>query len=74
MSTAALFCVETDSLNRLISYNNVWGYTTSPLNRLTSSGGSSGGESALLAMRGAPFGVGTDSASFLAFSQDCDTC
>jgi amidase len=42
------------------SYNNVWGYTTNPWNRKTSSGGSSGGEGALLAMKGSPLGVGTD--------------
>lgn len=55
------------------SYNNVWGYTLNPWNRKTSSGGSSGGEGALLAMKGAcrlrlrnanvagsPLGVGTD--------------
>ncbi len=41
------------------SYNNVWGYTTNPLNRNLSSGVSSGGESALLAMKGAPIGVGS---------------
>lgn len=40
--------------------NNVFGRTTNPLNRLTSSGGSSGGESALIAFRGSPLGVGTD--------------
>lgn len=34
------------------SYNNVWGYTSNPFNRKTSSGGSSGGESALLALKG----------------------
>lgn len=34
------------------SYNNVWGYTCNPYNRNCSSGGSSGGESALLAMKG----------------------
>jgi len=34
------------------SYNNVWGYTKNPWNRKTSSGGSSGGEGALLAMKG----------------------
>lgn len=42
------------------SYNNVWNYTCSPWNRNTSSGGSSGGEGALLAMKGSPLGVGTD--------------
>ncbi|DAA73110.1 TPA_exp: General amidase GmdB [Trichophyton benhamiae CBS 112371] len=40
--------------------NNVFGRTTNPFNRLTSSGGSSGGESALIAFRGSPLGVGTD--------------
>jgi len=34
------------------SYNNVFGYCTNPWNRLTSSGGSSGGEGALVAMKG----------------------
>lgn len=38
----------------------MYGYTTNPLNRAFSSGGSSGGEGALLALRGSPLGVGTD--------------
>lgn len=38
----------------------MYGYTTNPYNRNLSSGGSSGGESALLALRGSPLGVGTD--------------
>ncbi|BEJ12517.1 hypothetical protein CspHIS471_0209770 [Cutaneotrichosporon sp. HIS471] len=42
------------------SYNNVWNYTCSPWNRNTSSGGSSGGEGALVALKGSPLGVGTD--------------
>lgn len=37
------------------TYNNVWGYTCNPYNRNCSSGGSSGGESALLAMKGQCF-------------------
>ncbi|KAJ5328696.1 hypothetical protein N7452_009086 [Penicillium brevicompactum] len=40
--------------------NAIYGYTTNPYNRDLSSGGSSGGESALLALRGSPLGVGTD--------------
>lgn len=40
--------------------NNIIGYTPNPKNRLLSSGGSSGGEGALLALRGSPLGVGTD--------------
>ena len=34
------------------TYNNVWGYTSNPHNRNLSCGGSSGGESALLALKG----------------------
>ncbi|CAG8386346.1 unnamed protein product [Penicillium salamii] len=42
------------------TYNAIYGYTTNPYNRDLSSGGSSGGESALLALGGSPLGVGTD--------------
>jgi amidase len=42
------------------SVNNVFGRTVNPLNRKTTSGGSSGGESALIALGGSPLGVGTD--------------
>jgi amidase len=40
--------------------NNVFGRTLNPLNRSLTSGGSSGGESALIAFSGSPLGVGTD--------------
>lgn len=40
--------------------NNIIGCTPNPKNRLLSAGGSSGGEGALLALRGSPLGVGTD--------------
>ncbi|KAI9836453.1 MAG: hypothetical protein M1819_001485 [Sarea resinae] len=40
--------------------NNAWGATRNPLNPALSAGGSSGGEAALIAMRGSPLGVGTD--------------
>jgi amidase len=40
--------------------NNLWGRTLNPYNRSLTSGGSSGGEAALLAMRGAAIGMGTD--------------
>ncbi|OQD67186.1 hypothetical protein PENDEC_c042G06466 [Penicillium decumbens] len=40
--------------------NNIIGYTWNPKNRLLSCGGSSGGEGALLALRGSPAGFGTD--------------
>jgi amidase len=40
--------------------NNVFGRTTNPRNRTLTPGGSSGGESALIAFGGSPLGVGTD--------------
>lgn len=42
------------------SVNNTFGRTVNPKNRNTTSGGSSGGESALIAFKGSPLGVGTD--------------
>ncbi|KZV69062.1 general amidase [Peniophora sp. CONT] len=42
------------------TYNHVFGRTLNPHNRTLTPGGSSGGEGALLAMRGSPLGVGTD--------------
>lgn len=40
--------------------NNIIGYTKNPRNRLLSSGGSSGGEGALIGLKGSPVGFGTD--------------
>ncbi|KAH7325398.1 amidase [Rhizoctonia solani] len=48
----AVFAPETAS--------NIYGYTTNPFNRELSSGGSSGGEGALLGSRAGLLGVGTD--------------
>ncbi|KAH8592815.1 glutamyl-tRNA amidotransferase-like protein subunit A [Bisporella sp. PMI_857] len=48
----ALMAIETDS--------NIYGRTTNPYNRALTPGGSSGGEGALIAMRGSPLGIGTD--------------
>ncbi|KAI0077058.1 general amidase [Panus rudis PR-1116 ss-1] len=42
------------------TYNLIFGRTTNPRNRTLTSGGSSGGEGALVAMRGSPIGVGSD--------------
>ncbi|KAG9010311.1 hypothetical protein FRB94_010661 [Tulasnella sp. JGI-2019a] len=47
-----LLCLETN--------NNIYGRTLNPFNRKLSPGGSSGGESALIAARGSPMGIGTD--------------
>lgn len=40
--------------------NNIIGYTWNPKNRNLASGGSSGGEGALIALKGSPIGFGTD--------------
>lgn len=42
------------------SINLVYGRTLNPYNRSLTSGGSSGGEAALLAMKGSALGVGSD--------------
>ena len=42
------------------TYNMIFGRTLNPFNRRLTPGGSSGGEGALLAMKGTPLGVGTD--------------
>jgi len=47
------------SLLSFESYNDVWGRTTNPHNKGYSPGGSTGGESALLAFGGSIIGVGS---------------
>ncbi|KAL0951471.1 hypothetical protein HGRIS_008159 [Hohenbuehelia grisea] len=42
------------------TFNHIYGRTSNPFNRKLTSGGSSGGEGALIAMRGSPLGVGSD--------------
>lgn len=59
---AVLYC-KTSVPHTLMSgetNNNITGYTTNPKNRNLSCGGSSGGEGALIALRGSPMGLGTD--------------
>ncbi|KAL8276160.1 hypothetical protein RQP46_011454 [Phenoliferia psychrophenolica] len=59
---AVLFC-RTNVPQALMfgeSVNNVFGTTTNPFNRSLTCGGSSGGEGALIAMKGSPLGVGSD--------------
>jgi len=51
--------------------NNCYGRTVNPLNRALTSGGSSGGESALIAMKGSPLGVGTDIGGSLRIPAAC---
>lgn len=59
---AVLYCKTNvpQSLMQLDSHNNVFGRVMNPLNLKLTAGGSSGGEGALVAMRGSILGVGTD--------------
>ncbi|KAG0648965.1 amidase [Hyphodiscus hymeniophilus] len=59
---AVLYCKTNipQTLGALDSDNNIFGRTLNPRNRLVTAGGSSGGEGALIAMRGSVLGVGTD--------------
>lgn len=59
----AIFHVKTTNPQTLMSLetnSNLYGRTLNPHNRNLTSGGSSGGESALIAMRGSVLGIGTD--------------
>jgi len=59
----AVFYVKTTTPTAMMmmeTTSNVWGETNGAYHSGTSSGGSSGGEGVLLAMRGSPLGVGTD--------------
>jgi amidase len=42
------------------TYNKIFGRTTNPHCRILTAGGSSGGEGALIALKGSPLGVGSD--------------
>jgi amidase len=59
---AVLYCKTNVPTAMMIaeSVNNVFGRTVNPRNRKLTSGGSSGGESALIAFGGSRIGVGTD--------------
>lgn len=59
---AVLYCKTNvpQTLAALDSHNNIFGRTLNPLNTAVTAGGSSGGEAALLGMRGSVLGVGTD--------------
>ncbi|KAF9225479.1 amidase [Gyrodon lividus] len=59
----AIIYVKTQNPQTLLSLetnNNIFGRTLNPYNRKLTSGGSSGGEGALIACRGSPIGIGTD--------------
>ncbi|PWZ03015.1 amidase [Testicularia cyperi] len=59
---AVLYCKTTTPTAMMIAetVSNANGRTLNPFNTNLTSGGSSGGESALLALKGSPLGVGTD--------------
>lgn len=59
---AVLYCKTSVPVTLMIgeTANNIIEYTWNPKNRNLSSGGSSGGEGALIALRGSPGGFGTD--------------
>ena len=42
------------------SVNNLYGRTVNPFNRKLAAGGSSGGEGAIVALKGSPLGIGSD--------------
>jgi len=61
----AVFCIKTNVPTAMMmmmmeTTKNVWGETRNPLHKHLSPGGSSGGESALIAMKASPLGIGTD--------------
>ncbi|KAL7943652.1 amidase signature domain-containing protein [Trichoderma barbatum] len=70
----AVFYVKTNVPTAMMiaeTVNNVFGRTLNPKNRQTTSGGSSGGESALIVMKGSPVGVGSDIGGSLRIPAAC---
>lgn len=62
-SQGAVLYVKTSVPHTLMcgeTVNNIIDYTWNPTNRNLSSGGSSGGEGALISLKGSPVGFGTD--------------
>ncbi|KAH8901354.1 acetamidase [Thozetella sp. PMI_491] len=73
-NAGAVFYVKTNVPTAMMiaeSVNNVFGRTLNPRNRKTTSGGSSGGESALIVMKGSPIGVGSDIGGSLRIPAAC---
>jgi amidase len=71
---AVLYCKTNipQTLMALDSHNHVFGRTINPINTAVTAGGSSGGEGALLAMRGSILGVGTDVGGSIRIPAMCD--
>ncbi|KAM0337126.1 hypothetical protein ACHAPQ_003401 [Fusarium lateritium] len=73
-NAGAVFYVKTNVPTAMMiaeSVNNTFGRTVNPINRNTTSGGSSGGESALIAFGGSPLGVGSDIGGSLRIPAAC---
>ncbi|KAK1985882.1 amidase [Colletotrichum cereale] len=73
-AAGAVFYVKTNVPTAMMiaeSVNNVFGRTVNPRNRNLTSGGSSGGESALITMKGSPLGIGTDIGGSLRIPAAC---
>ncbi|KAL4878113.1 amidase signature domain-containing protein [Aspergillus karnatakaensis] len=74
LSAGAILYVKTNVPTAMMiaeSVNNVFGRTVHPRNRQLTSGGSSGGESALIAFGGSRIGVGTDIGGSLRIPAAC---
>ncbi|KAL0567900.1 hypothetical protein V5O48_014096 [Marasmius crinis-equi] len=70
-SQGAVLFVKTNVPQTLMwpeTHNNIFGRTMNPNNRSLTSGGSSGGEGALIALKGSPLGVGSDTGGRVATS------
>ncbi|KAI8627357.1 amidase [Xylariaceae sp. FL1651] len=70
----AVFYVKTNVPTAMMiaeTVNNTFGRTVNPLNRKLTSGGSSGGETALITFKGSPVGVGTDIGGSLRIPAAC---
>ncbi|KAF2639078.1 amidase [Massarina eburnea CBS 473.64] len=51
---------EPQTMMHLETDSNLWGVTNNPYNKNLTSGGSSGGEGALISLHGSPLGIGSD--------------
>ncbi|KIX98873.1 uncharacterized protein Z520_05334 [Fonsecaea multimorphosa CBS 102226] len=74
LNAGAVLYVKTNvptAMMMLETVNNVTGRTLNPLNRDLTPGGSSGGESALIAFAGSPLGIGGDVAGSLRIPAAC---
>ena len=75
LSLGAVIHVKTNvpqTMMALDSHNNVFGRTLNPQNNALTAGGSSGGEGALIAMRGSVLGVGTDVGGSIRIPAGCN--